>query len=96
MGYLNNVFYEQVRYLARASRLPLPVDHEYGGHLQLEGWVAGLRETELSVRLPRFELRSNTPLEVPLNIVDHPFLFAIRHRPSGTLLFLGRGVGPVS
>ena len=27
-------------------------------------------------------------------VVDHPFLFAIRHRPSKTLLFLGRVVVP--
>ena len=29
-------------------------------------------------------------------IVDHPFLFAIRHVRSGALLFLGRVMDPVS
>jgi serine protease inhibitor len=29
-------------------------------------------------------------------IADHPFLFAIRHHPSGTLLFLGRFVAPAA
>jgi len=27
-------------------------------------------------------------------VVDHPFLFAIRHRDTGTLLFLGQVVDP--
>ena len=127
---------------------------------RLEGWLRSLQEKELLVQLPRFELRSTTPLKEPLEklgmavafddkkanfsgmsacgelfldnvyhevfvkvdeqgteataatagvmqmpirarvvqrfIADHPFLFAIRHRSSGTLLFLGRVVAPKS
>jgi len=35
--------------------------------------------------------RPVSPIEVK---VDHPFLFAIQHRPSGACLFLGRVTDP--
>ncbi|MBP6784300.1 MAG: hypothetical protein KA152_10970 [Verrucomicrobiales bacterium] len=35
--------------------------------------------------------RKPPPIEVR---VDHPFLFAIQHRPSGACLFLGRVTNP--
>jgi serpin B len=35
------------------------------------------------------------PVEKPVTVrVDHPFLFAIQHTPSGTCLFLGRVTDP--
>jgi serpin B len=37
--------------------------------------------------------KSASRKEVRFN-ADHPFLFAIRHRASGTLLFLGRVMAP--
>jgi serpin B len=125
---------------------------------RLENWVKTLQPKEVAVQLPRFQLRSATPLRHPLKllgmelafepgkadftgmsacgqlvledvyhqaivkvdeqgteaaaataphmqavsrprnqfIADHPFLFVIRHRPSGTLLFLGRVVSPAA
>ena len=36
-------------------------------------------------------IRPEKPIEVK---VDHPFLFAIQHRPSGACLFLGRVTDP--
>ena len=38
-------------------------------------------------------LRPNPPPPIEVR-VDHPFLFAIQHVPSGTCLFLGRLVDP--
>ena len=124
---------------------------------RLEGWVESLQDKRVSVALPRFEMKTTTPLAGQLEklgmkrafdpgraefggmsrcaqlylenvyhqafvkvdeqgtiaaaataahakpasaiistpfVADHPFLFAIRHPASGTLLFLGRVVAP--
>jgi serpin B len=34
------------------------------------------------------------PPPIPVFRADHPFLFAIRDRPSGAILFLGRMADP--
>jgi len=39
-------------------------------------------------------LRPSRPPPVPIFRADHPFLFAIRDRKSGTILFLGRMIDP--
>ena len=36
------------------------------------------------------------PAPPPLFRADHPFIFLIRHKPSGSILFLGRVVNPSS
>jgi serpin B len=39
--------------------------------------------------------RTSMPVDEPISlVVDRPFLFAIQHDPSGTLLFLGRVLEP--
>jgi serpin B len=37
--------------------------------------------------------RSGAPSE-PIFRADRPFLFLIRHRPTGTILFMGRLINP--
>ena len=46
--------------------------------------------TAVSMAL-RAAMQKPEPLEVR---VDHPFLFAVQHRPSGACLFLGRVTEP--
>jgi serpin B len=46
------------------------------------------------VMRPRAALRPSKPPPVPIFRADHPFLFAIRDRKSGTILFLGRMADP--
>jgi serpin B len=43
---------------------------------------------------PTAALRPSKPPPVPIFRADHPFLFAIRDRKSGTILFLGRMADP--
>jgi serpin B len=38
--------------------------------------------------------RPSKPPEIPIFRADHPFLFAIRDRKSGAILFIGRMVDP--
>ena len=46
-----------------------------------------------SVLLESFGIESEKPQPIEVR-VDHPFLFAIQHRPSGACLFLGRVTDP--
>ncbi len=71
------------------------------GPYTLPGYTAPKNETDVAeegteaaaataVTMTLF--KSATPVEPPIpNFhADHPFLYAIRHRPSGAILFIGR------
>jgi serpin B len=43
---------------------------------------------------PTASLRRSREPKIPVFRADHPFLFMIRHRKSGTILFMGRIINP--
>ena len=47
-----------------------------------------------SITFPLMAARFSKPQPVPIFRADHPFLYAIRDRKSGTILFLGRMIDP--
>ena len=60
-----------------------------------KAWVAVDEEgTEAAAATAVVMAESAMPMEPVEVTVDHPFLFAIRHRGTGTLLFLGQVVDP--
>lgn len=74
---------------------------DFGGISDVPMQVGGvLHEAALEVTEAGSEASAATAVvmtrssRMPLINVNHPFLLAIRHKPSGTLLFLGRVVDP--
>jgi serpin B len=65
------------------------------GEVVHKAWVAVDEEgTEAAAATAVIMVESAMPMEPVEMVVDHPFLFAIRHRDTGTLLFLGQVVDP--
>jgi serpin B len=60
-----------------------------------KAWVAvDEKGTEAAAATAVVMVESAMPMEPVEVTVDHPFLFAIQHRRTGTLLFLGQVVDP--
>jgi len=67
------------------------VFHKTFLELDEKGTEAAAATAVVMMRVASFVGKKTEPIEVR---VDHPFLFAIQHRPSGTCLFLGRVTDP--
>jgi serpin B len=68
------------------------VFHKTFLELDEKGTEAAAATAVVMMRVASAVGKKPEPIEVR---VDHPFLFAIQHRPSGACLFLGRVTNPL-